>query len=161
MKSSFSEKHLLRSDDTARNQKCPTLKHNLACSTKPWPWKHYLSGSVEMGRQLTSKQIESFYGPKKKSQTPAPDPHAPLGDGPCLSFEYHLVFYSSLSIASGPAMLMLSLSDAFSLSIPRVFDSALHLSHDASPVSYTAVLITPILIQILVPRTNHCLLSLK
>lgn len=42
-----------------------------------------------------SKQIESFYGPKKKSQTPAPDPHAPLGDGPCLSFEHHLVFYSS------------------------------------------------------------------
>lgn len=111
--------------------------------------------------KLLKTQTEGFCCPKKKSQTPAPDPHASLGDGPCLSFEYHLVFYSSLSIASGPAGLPLSLSDAFSLSIPRVFDSVLHLAHGASPVSYTAVPITPILTQILAPRTHHCLLSPK
>lgn len=111
--------------------------------------------------KLLKTQTKGFCCPKKKSQTPAPDPHAPLGDGPCLSFEHHLVFYSFLSLASGPAGLPLSLSDAFSLSIPRVFDSVLHLAHDARPVRYTAVLITPILPQILAPRTHHCLLSPK
>lgn len=58
MKSSFSEKHLLRSDDTARNRELPTQKHDLTCSTKPWAWKQYLSGLLEMGRQQTASSLK-------------------------------------------------------------------------------------------------------
>lgn len=104
--------------------------------------------------KLLKTQTEGFCCPKKKSQTPGPDPLPVFRTSPCF-------FYSSLSLASGPAGLPLSLSDAFSLSIPRVFDSVLHLAYDACPVRYTAVLITPILTQILAPRTHHCLLSPK
>lgn len=129
------------------------LGDSLACKT----WKLFYRVDLVTNSKLLKTQIESVHCTKKKSQTPAPDPHAPLGAGSCLPSWPHLVLYPSLFIAAGHNAFF-SISGALSLPpTSKVFNSVPHLAHDADSGSYIATLIT----QMWAPRIHHCLLSPK